>query len=1569
MSYSIFDSDNVEDSQTTELVKNDKTPSTVTKEQAQLAQNIVTKYPTINASVLEGAVKLNISPDDPRLEQVVMRESIIKDEEGNGAIKSAGIFAKEKAKSGLKGLFLGFQGLWEEGAPRVVRYLEAKQQGMSDEEAREASKASLFGAAIEAKQAGKDIDLGEGLFLGSTDPTQTEEYKNLVASGVKPVDAREFVLDNILGAQIYEQQRLKAETGVQFVGERAEKFREAGLDPTVTIGRYLFKPFDEIVEPGTGAYNFITGAIDVVAQIFLDPAALATLGLSKVGKLKKAFTSTEEMRKFENSGLIGAARKTIHGPTTQQYLAGDAGLAFKKFLWDNADNQSVIITRSNEKINDAEFFTELRKFKKKNQKKTFDQIDKEMTKFVDEHLVKITNNNLPKINYKGNRMTKMLEKNYGPRINTQNVDDAMVQMNRLLRLATSEMDKDQAAKLTKTYMNKTLDALNSSDASTEVTKNLVTFFQKDFKPAVVKNLGGKIDKKGVVTGLSDSVTKLVDEGTSVMAQFYSEGGNYKSIGRKYATDSKGNELPITNLVRKILKKPIAGDATLVDPVVATQLANEIYLPNPAQLARAAKALDSRLGAAGTKFLAQQGPDTIRRAMDWYYGGFFKPLVLLRPAWTLRVIAEEQVRLLSSGVTNVVRHPIDFVARAINRPPDVQVGLINSFQNNAYHMQAMSDTVGTLSSIRRRYAGSGTWSTLNKGTNLTAWKEAAFRNVMQAYFDPMSKELAAIQRLQGSARNNAMRALKKKANTQGSQLNNHIRKITGAKDHMFHGAGKASAKGKALADEFINYVNANVAQVAGGVVETTTKAGATAASSRWIKETGKDELLEFISRKTGADGKPFADIDMSGLEKVDFKKYWQGQLEDIEYNKITEQLAKNQDAVKKDFFDKYLDLLPDTVKAELFDKSRSIQIFNNTIDKAYDFLMTVPTNKLSRSPAFKSFYWTKVAEAAQHATPATLKKIIKQADNIGLAKGSSVERKAYKKIKSYTGDKGGIKDIEIIDKIGASFALDKTKGLLYDVTTRTRLGQATRGLFPFGEAFVEIFTTWAKIIGQERGRPLRRAQQLVQAGRKPNPVFDDEAEKGFFYRDPLTNQELFGYPGEGLIKKWMFRDLEENGVKVNLPIYLQSINLAANVIPGFGPTITVPVAFLNSKFKLLKPEGVAQTIFFGDFAPPRAETPGEILNALVPFPSWSKKFFTAFAQNSDETKRMFNNTVIETYKALLFAGLASDASPEEAAKGLELAGDYARNIMLIRAASQFLGPSGIVTPKYEISDKNGNFFLFETLAEEWRNIEQNAPDIDTAFREFTSKYGFDPITLATAKTETIKKRPVTADGADWERKNKNLVEKFDLTYGYLIDETDAEFSYDAYWNQLVEGERVPRTPEQWQRAKNILKGNLEFEAWLIRNDLVNRTDKVATQAKRNKKAELASKYFGYGLSIPGSVKKPEIDEIIMELYTWFNPVTYDIIPELKNEPVAKALVEYVKERDKVIDVTTKMPGQNYLPTSFRSSAKLAPYRAHLRRVKSAILVKYPEAEALLDNVFERELREEYEDIELLKALNE
>ena len=60
----------------------------------------------------------------------------------------------------------------------------------------------------------------------------------------------------------------------------------------------------------------------------------------------------------------------------------------------------------------------------------------------------------------------------------------------------------------------------------------------------------------------------------------------------------------------------------------------------------------------------------------------------------------------------------------------------------------------------------------------------------------------------------------------------------------------------------------------------------------------------------------------------------------------------------------------------------------------------------------------------------------------------------------------------------------------------------------------------------------------------------------------------------------------------------------------------------------------------------------------------------------------------------------------------------------------------------------------------------------------------------------------------------------------------------------------------------------FKSSAIRNDLVNKTDKVSTAAKRNKKAELASIYYGYGLAIPGSIKKPELDQVKKLLKTYF-----------------------------------------------------------------------------------------------------
>ena len=62
------------------------------------------------------------------------------------------------------------------------------------------------------------------------------------------------------------------------------------------------------------------------------------------------------------------------------------------------------------------------------------------------------------------------------------------------------------------------------------------------------------------------------------------------------------------------------------------------------------------------FGPSSGESAVGRALDTYVGTIFKPLVLLRPAWTVRVIAEEQLRAVANGALGVLDHPIGLLAR-------------------------------------------------------------------------------------------------------------------------------------------------------------------------------------------------------------------------------------------------------------------------------------------------------------------------------------------------------------------------------------------------------------------------------------------------------------------------------------------------------------------------------------------------------------------------------------------------------------------------------------------------------------------------------------------------------------------------------------------------------------------------------------------------------------------------------------------------------------------------------------------------------------------------------------------
>src|SRR5210317_1268636 len=268
--YGINDEDLYDDDQVVQAQRKYNRQVSVTQEQADYASNLVTQYPNLSPSLVVGMTKLGLDVNDPKVQEILLKDYFAKQESNNTLKESIWDKTKDKIKEPFRYAFAGFQAAWEGGAPRLVRYLEARQQGQSHQEARKNTYTGLGAALL---KEGLGAELGTGILPGITDVEETDEYKNLISNGTDPQKAREYVLNNVLDQNVYQLARQRAEQGVQFVGERAEKFREAGLDPTVTIGRYFFKPFDKIVEPGTEAYNIITGVIDAAAQLFLDPTA------------------------------------------------------------------------------------------------------------------------------------------------------------------------------------------------------------------------------------------------------------------------------------------------------------------------------------------------------------------------------------------------------------------------------------------------------------------------------------------------------------------------------------------------------------------------------------------------------------------------------------------------------------------------------------------------------------------------------------------------------------------------------------------------------------------------------------------------------------------------------------------------------------------------------------------------------------------------------------------------------------------------------------------------------------------------------------------------------------------------------------------------------------------------------------------------------------------------------------------------------------------------------------------------------------------------------------------------
>lgn len=859
---------------------------------------------------------------------------------------------------------------------------------------------------------------------------------------------------------------------------------------------------------------------------------------------------------------------------------------------------------------------------------------------------------------------------------------------------------------------------------------------------------------------------------------------------------------------------------------------------------------------------------------------WKPLQLLRFAWTARVISEEQLRMYAADMGNMWTSPWSLFAYAFRNKAGKDV-LGTNINNSLIHKMAMSKGSQGLimrksTSIDRFYDVVRKELSLGEAASRSRYAQGWATELTQLANDDLAVNIAQIL----TGKNRKFRNLE--------DLAKHLTNDTNKGDELYEAfldwvdsgdliSGPARQKIRNDMDRTLEYLESIQARI-------VDKTGG--SFKKYILKDGKKiEIPKNTVYKNSSDpnGLPlrmYYEVDefsrsrqyIEGIanREVSFLKSKPGQPEEFRRIKLGgESMSdKNYDELVKEL-SRQVEYGPDVVKvSRRMDKTGTLA--DVAIDKSvkatnalFDIFMSGPTNKLSRSPAFKQFYWRRVSEAANGLEPRALQKVIVQ------AKAAKVDKKIIKKLENTAGTVGGITEdgLTQFDELAKAFALTDVQDLLYDINRRSQFSEALELLFPFAEVHKEIAGTWTRLL-RENPTKLRKMYITVDSLKESDPTnFDmfggdsSDQSDSFIYTDPLTNEQVYVIPIADQVLNNVFQKITNvpgstsqqninNQMQGNDPInneflkdgmpnvgadvrmrtvgFTSSANIVAGgVIPGVGPAIQIPARFIlpNEKEKT----AIYETIF------PYGKS--DVLSTFVP--SWLQKIFGAFEAGTEEWNRAYTNTAKDMLRAKILSGDIVINSEDDFLSAMKIIKRQATFMTFMRGTIQGVSLTGgsfrfeaAVSPGGDLYcdlgrmrdlgiDPEGRFFAFNVLASAYYRIyAENEGDQVKTVQEFSSLFGYDPTALLISKSKEITRTPYTVEGIDYARTDeatKYAYEKYPNVAYYLTPDTPIdEFSYQAFVDAFDEDNilgmvaRQDLTLEDWALLYNQVAGKFAME---------------------------------------------------------------------------------------------------------------------------------------------------------------
>ena len=981
---------------------------------------------------------------------------------------------------------------------------------------------------------------------------------------------------------------------------------------------------------------------------------------------------------------------------------------------------------------------------------------------------------------------------------------------------------------------------------------------------------------------------------------------------------------------------------------------------------------------------------------------WKPLVLLRPAWTARVIGEEQLRMASANMDSVFYHPTSWFGWVLGRTPaerskllklytrftgdeELAVTKLTAFKDK--FGKGMYDITGNVTSHHYDHIGamsmghggwlgvdperSRYWKYVNrpKGPDIEGFDKGWARGLFILEKDALVKELAKFHR-PGMTQASLDEIVERFVN---GDLRYIRESFAGNVDDAFVNSKKIILESDQKAREYVESVYARVHYETGGAYEVINKntgrvygMGDEINPEEWINDAftyritkqGDTELIQDFLGAVPREGGQISQFTLRGMINPQTKKdkiifLGEGESQDA-YRLFTQWLGT-----------KKIPNRPPTVKAQRFDVSHEWgSSLDSTLENLFDMFMSRPTNQLSRSPAFRQFYWDEIADLLPHMDNVLRDQVTKQAYASNVMKGS-LGKKIKNAIKEQkTGNyTRTLRDADIVqvDELAKATALTKTQELLYDLNKRHVTSEILRNIIPFAEVYIEVLGTWKRLLSANPAIP-RYAQMGIDGAKK----------SGFVYTDPQTGEEFYNFSqfGDKLLTKWSVGTAEEQvgdvQARVQTPSRLEGLNMITGGIGlGLGPIGTVPINYILPPGDL-EPQ-VEKLIFpFG--------RPDELQDQFLP--GWVRKL-QSIMSDDPQKRKLYEDTLIDVMKVHIDIGLYDDSTPELQAKSLDRIKKGATAIVTYRAVTQGVLPTqAFVKYEYKTSVPGAALHLTPDQIEEnpawfettlfsdayYRALARFDGDELRATDWFVKQFGFNPVALTTSKSKETIPTSYTEEGTFFAAANPELFERNPNTAYWLFpDAPTDEFYLTAYTNSFITGARKARDLDEWYEDGyktalfNLAKENL-------RRNLYENPNMALDAAGRDNMykmgvIELADVYeikeYPSISAVPVSSQMEELKRMLVTEADTVVKLPNGTSSKVKDLPITNALNAYLQQRDLMLGGLQFRTGDT---TASLARADAQQERALLQEVADKLIRISPEFYFWFYNVGVREFRD-------------